>query len=89
MADLEVAEAALWYDERQAGLGERFLDAVETATNAAARAPQLYLRVHGDLRRILVHRFPYALMFRETDAELLIASCYHLRGDPTGWQSRG
>ena len=37
MADLEVAEAALWYDERQAGLGERFLDAVETAANAAAR----------------------------------------------------
>ena len=89
MADLEVAEAALWYDEQQAGLGERFLAAVETAANAAARSPQLCLRVHGNLRRILVHRFPYALMFRDSDAELLVASCYHLHGDPTDWQSRG
>lgn len=88
-ADLEVAEAALWYDEQRAGLGERFLGAVRTAADAAAKSPQLYARVHGELRRALVHRFPYALMVRETHSELLIASCYHLHRDPEVWQSRG
>ena len=88
-ADLEVAEAAFWYDARQSGLGEQFLVAIETAATAAARSPQLYFRLHAELRRILVHRFPYALMFRDTDAELLIVSCYHLHDDPSVWLSRG
>ena len=88
-ADLEVAEAALWYEARQSGLGDRFLTAVEAAANDAARSPQLYLRLHGMLRRILLSRFPYGLMFRDTPAELLIVSCYHLHDDPTVWQSRG
>ena len=88
-ADLEVAAAALWYDAQQSGLGDRFLEAIETAATSAARAPQLYFRLHAELRRILVHRFPYGLMFRDTDTELLIVSCYHLHEDPAVWQSRG
>lgn len=48
-----------------------------------------YFRLHGELRRILVNRFPYALMFRDTDTELMIVSCFHLHDDPDVWQSRG
>jgi hypothetical protein len=88
-ADLEVADAALWYDEQRVGLGEDFLTAIRDAASAAAQSPQLYARVHRELRRILVHRFPYALPFRETQNELLIVSCYHLHRDPEVWQSRG
>lgn len=88
-ADLEVAEAALWYDEQRSGLGEEFLTEIEAAAHAAARSPQLYALVHRELRRILVHRFPYALTFRETPEELLIVSCYHLHRDPEVWRSRG
>lgn len=88
-ADLEVAEAALWYDEQRFGLGEEFLTEIHAAANAAAHSPQLYARVHRELRRVLVHRFPYALTFRETQEELLIVSCYHLHRDPEVWRSRG
>jgi hypothetical protein len=88
-ADLEVSEAALWYDEQRFGLGEEFLAAIHAAANAAAHSPQLYARVHRKLRRILVHRFPYALTFRETQDELLIVSCHHLHRDPEVWRSRG
>lgn len=88
-ADLEVAEAALWYDEQRMGLGERFLDAVREAALSAASSPQVYARIHGDLRRILVHRFPYALFFREVRDELFVLSCYHLHRDPDVWRSRG
>ena len=88
-SELEVAEAALWYEEHRTGLGQRFLAAVRKAAEAAATSPQLYARVHGDLRRVLVHRCPYALIFRETHDQLLIAACYHLHRDPNVWRSRG
>ena len=88
-AEQEVAEAGLWYEDHQNGLGEQFLVATEKAANAAATSPDLYARVHGPLRRVLVPRFPYALIVRESINELLVVACYHLRRDPTVWQSRG
>lgn len=88
-AELEIAEAALWYEDHRTGLGQSFLTAVRNAAEAAATSPQLYVRVHGKLRRVLVHRFPYALVFREAHDELLIAACYHLHRDPKVWKSRG
>ena len=88
-AELDVADAALWYAKRQRRLAERFLDAVRDAALAAAASPELYAPVHGELRRVLVHRFPYALIFRGSLDELLVVSCYHLHRDPQVWQSRG
>ena len=88
-AELEIADAAVWYEEQQVQLGDRFLQAVEAAADAAARSPEIYARVHGDLRRVLVHRFPYGLIVRESPAELLVVACYHLHRDPQVWRSRG
>ncbi len=89
LAELEIAEAAVWYDERQVELGDRFLRAVEAAADAAARSPELYARVHRDLRRVLVPRFPYGLIVRESPDELFVVACYHLHRDPQVWRSRG
>lgn len=88
-AEQETAEVALWYEDHQTGLGEQFLSATEHAASAAARSPELYARVHGQLRRVLVRRFPYALTVREADDELLVVACYHLHRDPQVWRSRG
>ena len=87
-AELEVAEAAIWYEDHRPGLGQRFLVAVQKAAEGAASSPQLYARVHGELRRVMVHQFPYALIFREAREELFIAACYHLHRDPSVWRSR-
>jgi plasmid stabilization system protein ParE len=88
-AEQEVADAAVWYEDHQAGLGEQFLISTENAANAAATSPELYARVHGRLRRVLVHRFPYALIVRESNDELFVVACYHLHRDAKVWQSRG
>ena len=88
-AEKEIAEAALWYQDQQAQLGDRFLDAVRSAAYTAATSPETYARVRGALRRILVHRFPYALIFRESAEELFVVACYHLHRNPKVWQSRG
>jgi toxin ParE1/3/4 len=87
-AELEIAEAAVWYEEQQVQLGDRFLHAVEAAADVAARSPEIYARVHGDMRRVLVHRFPYGLIVRESPEELLVVACYHLHRDPQVWRSR-
>lgn len=88
-AESEAADAAVWYAAQKPELAERFLSAAESAAHAVAQSPELYARVHGPLRRVLIRRFPYALIVRETDEELLVVACYHLHRDPRVWQSRG
>ena len=87
MAEREIHEAARWYDERQPRLGDEFLEAVEQAVALALESPQHYPRIHGHMRRVLVHRFPYAVFFRETADELVVLGCIHGRRDSRRWES--
>jgi hypothetical protein len=43
--------------------------------------------VHGEVRRLVVRRFPYAVYFREVGDELLVLAI-HGRQDPRRWQAR-
>jgi plasmid stabilization system protein ParE len=84
----EVAKAAIWYENHQAGLGAEFLAAIEEAADMAAASPERYPRVQGSMRRVLLRRLPYALIVRESSDELFVVACYHLHRDPSVWQSR-
>jgi plasmid stabilization system protein ParE len=88
-AEQDLTDAALWYAAQQSDLVELFLSAVRDAAIDAASAPESYARVRGNLRRVLVRRFPYALIIRESTEELVVVACYHLHRDPRVWQSRG
>ena len=88
-AEEDLTVAALWYGDKQPTLVELFLGAIRTAAQRAADSPALYARVRGDVRRVLVRRFPYALTFRESAEDILVLSCYHLHRDPSTWQSSG
>ena len=88
-AEEDLTAAALWYSDQQPALDEVFLVAVREAASRAAESPQLYARVHRELRRVLVHRFPYALIFSERTTDIVVLACYHLHRDPSVWQSRG
>jgi len=45
--------------------------------------------VYKSIRRALLHRFPYALMFViEADETLTVIACFHGSRDPAHWQKR-
>ena len=60
-ADAEIAEAFAWYEQRSSGLGPEFLRAVEVAVTSAAHAPLRYPVWRRGARRVLLHRFPFAI----------------------------
>ena len=57
----DLAGAYGWYEEQRAGLGEEFIAAVDATFDAVERFPEAFRRVHGDVRRANVSRFPYAV----------------------------
>jgi toxin ParE1/3/4 len=45
--------------------------------------------IHKSVRRALLRRFPYALMFViETDGTVTVIACFHGSRDPMRWQKR-
>ena len=50
-----------YYEEQAKGLGEKFLTEVDSAFDAIERYPEMFAQVHGEVRRAVVSRFPYAV----------------------------
>ena len=85
-AEDEMSEAALFYDA--VDLGNDFLDDVQIAIHKLCEYPQAGQVVASRLRRMLLHRFPFSIIYsEETDLILVIAVAHHSRR-PDYWRSR-
>jgi toxin ParE1/3/4 len=87
-ARAEVAEAAGWYEAREQGLGRDFLRAFRAATDLLRRDPLHYQVVFGEMRRVLLRRFPYGEFYEIHDSEVVVLGCIHGARDPAEWQNR-
>jgi len=79
--------ARQWYDERAPGLGRAFGEVLTAVITRLAANPRQFPHVHGDTRRAVLSRFPYAVYFRET-TDTVVVLAIHGRQDPQRWQSR-
>ncbi|MBL8864110.1 MAG: type II toxin-antitoxin system RelE/ParE family toxin [Planctomycetia bacterium] len=84
----EVDEAYKYYEERQSGLGDDFLAAVREVYRRIQSQPRIHQVVWQTVRRGLTKRFPYGIFYRVLDDRVEVIAVYHLKQDPTGWQSR-
>lgn len=88
-ASEELAAAIRWYEERRAGLGGEFYDAIVRTMDRISEVPEAGspFRQSG-ARRMLVAGFPYQIVYRlEADAIRVIAFA-HLRRRPGFWRHR-
>lgn len=92
-AQLELVEAATWYEDRQAGLGTAFLHAVATAFERIAADPRLHPRLEywtaeWDVRRHCLRQYPYVLIFWNRGDSVVIVAVSHGRRQPMYWIDR-
>ena len=88
MAEAELHDAAAWYDERSPGLGLRFIVYARKRVDELRDAPQRWPLAAGS-RRVLMGRFPYAIVYREvSDDEIEIIAVAHMKRRPSYWRQR-
>lgn len=78
----EIRDAASWYVERGSHLEADFLTEVAARLDAAREAPERFPVVEGEMRKAVLRRFPYIILFRARPEEVVIVSCFHTRRDP-------
>ena len=88
LAEADLDEAARWYDAEHPGLSQRFLSDVDRTFARIRERPLQFPAVGHNVRRALLHTFPYAVYFRASHELVLVFAVLHLRRDPRVWRAR-
>jgi toxin ParE1/3/4 len=87
-AEIEMTEAAAYYEAQQVDLGKRFLASVQDAVSSIRINPRLYPLVDLDVRRCLTKVFPFGVLFRILPDQIVIIAIMHLARRPDYWKNR-
>ena len=92
-AEAEVDEAMQWCDRQEYGVGARFVAAVGEGFGKIAEHPERYpecatLRDGSVLRRMLLTRFPYAIVYHVESAAVVVVAVAHGARRPGYWRGR-
>jgi len=89
----ELTDAVLWYEARKEGLGADLLAEIEATLPFLGDRPRSFPRLLDvdpalEIRRALLARFPFALVFLVRSDEVRVLAVAHAKRRPGYWLSR-
>lgn len=87
-ARAEITEAFEWYLARSSDASADFLTELDAALTLIAEAPERFPVVRGRLRRMLLHRFPYAVYYKVYPSVISVVGVIHGHRHPDTWLRR-
>jgi plasmid stabilization system protein ParE len=84
----EFIAAGRYYNRQVPGLGDAFVDEVETGIGVILNGPGVWRVLEDDVRRYLIKRFPYGIYYTIEADVVVIWAVKHLHRDPDYWQQR-
>jgi len=88
LALIEFRDAVDFYDLEQTGLGKQFEEEIKRSLRRIIRYPAAWSIEKGEIRRYLMHRFPYKLLDSIEENDILILAVAHLHRKPEYWAER-
>ena len=89
-AEVDLTNAAAWYEDRESHLGQALLAEIRTAIERVLRRPESFTRVREQpaVHRILVRRFPYRIFYILTVDTVVVFAILHAARHEELWQNR-
>ncbi len=88
VAEKELNEAIDYYEDIEPGLGYDFALEVRSTIGRLVDFPKAWAVLDGDVRRSLVKRFPYGVLYSEEKDGIFIVAVMHLHRRPGYWKPR-
>jgi plasmid stabilization system protein ParE len=88
LAEEDIQQAYDCYQEHRDGLGDELLDNLQSCFDRIEANPLQFPVVARDVRRVLVHRFPYCVYFIVTANTLDVLAVLHAKRDAEAWEKR-
>jgi toxin ParE1/3/4 len=87
-AEADIESAQLWYEHQRAGLGDAFIEQLEAVFETISTHPEMFRIYRRDVRRAMLRRFPYAVMYRVTTEGVHVLAVMHAGRRPSAWEDR-
>lgn len=88
LAQAELNDAAQYYERQAPGLGRAFVDEVERCLQRIGDHPDAGMLMAPSIRRRLVDRFSYAILYRVHGETIRILTIMNLKRRPNYWTGR-
>lgn len=84
----EIEAVIRWYANRSRRAAQRFVDELHAAVETIEAAPNRWPEFDGEARRVLLHRFPYLVIYRVTKQRIEVLAVAHGHRRPGYWRER-
>lgn len=87
-AEEEFLDAVSYYEDCEPGLGVDLAREVRASINNALNYPLMWPLFSDEIRRCLVHRFPFGVLTSSEPDGIFIIAVMHLHRRPDYWKHR-
>lgn len=87
-AEQEFSDAVAYYEDCRTGLGSEFMQEILAAIERMLAYPKAWPVLEGEIRRVLIHRFPYGILYVEFPETVQILAVMNLHRSPVYWKDR-
>ena len=88
LARKEFLEARDYYDQLVFGLGKSFVIELERSLNIIKTNPLTYPIIKENIRKAVVIKFPYSILYRVEKENIYILAVMHQKRKPNYWANR-
>lgn len=81
-AQEDIREITLWYNLQQSGLEDYFLDSLDLSIRTLIRNPYQYQKYYRHIRSVVLRRFPYRIIYKIIDDDVVIVGVFHTSRNP-------
>lgn len=84
-ASNEYLGAVEYYNDLREGLGYEFAVEMDDAIDRIQQYSTAWQSIAEDIRRCLIRRFPYGIIYTVLDGDIIVLSIMNLRKNPESW----
>ena len=88
LAKEEYRDTVEYYEFEIEGLGKKFKEEIIRALGNIKRFPKVGVVEEGDVRRYLLHKFPYKILYSIEKDYIYIIAVAHMHREPDYWIHR-
>ena len=84
----DIKESFDWYQKQADGLGDDFLNELESAYQAVSELPGTWPKFQNNFRRFLLSKFPFSIIYRANNELVYVVAVMHNSRKPKYWLKR-
>lgn len=84
----DLADSVRNYNDERPGLGFEFANEFQQGVRRIVDYPDAWQSLTSSIRRCLLRRFPYSIIYHVSADEIIIVAVMHQRKHPLSWRKR-